>query len=34
MILFSKGEGLIKATGIRKLDGTRDVNYMYTVRCK
>ena len=27
MILFSKGEGLIKATGIRKLDGTRDVNY-------
>lgn len=27
MILFSKGEGLIKATGIRKLDGTRDANY-------
>lgn len=27
MILFSNGEGLIKATGIRKLDGTRDVNY-------
>ena len=27
MIVFSKGEGLIKATGIRKLDGTRDVNY-------
>ena len=27
MILFSKEEGLIKATGIRKLDGARDANY-------
>ena len=26
MILFSKEEGLIKATGIRKLDGARDAN--------
>ena len=31
MILFSKEEGLIKATGIRKLDGARDANYKLPV---
>ena len=27
MILYSEEEGLIKAKGIKKLDGTRDANY-------
>ena len=27
MIIYSKEEGLIKPYGIKRLDGTRDVNY-------
>ena len=27
MIIYSKGQGLIKPCGIKKLDGTRDINY-------
>ena len=27
MIIYSKEEGLIKPSGIKRLDGTRDVNY-------
>lgn len=27
MIIYSKEEGLIKPCGIKRLDGTRDINY-------